>query len=427
MSLPPNAFDSEQDLLADVLLREGAIDDTAGLSPDDFFSGNHKRIYAAALWLRDANRSIDIVSVGERLRDLRILDGIGGMPFLTELIMRLVKPGLASDRAKLIREKALLRRFISACQHAAAEGYGDLGGDDVQTWVQARIETFSSLVGYGLDDPSEPVGSVAGTALARVERAMAEGRRNGIPTGFDRYDSWTGGLHETELTVLAARPGAGKSSFAGQLALNIAQGGRSVVVFSLEMAKEEWVTRLMASCAEVDATKYRSAALNPDEVRRSKAAAKHLGLMPIVIDDRVGLTFRAMRPKIRSMQAEGEVGLVVVDYLQLMRSPDSSKESREREVASIAQGLKEMAKELRVPVLALSQLNRAVEQRSGGTPMLSDLRESGVIEQAADNVVFIVQGDNDGDVSLTIAKQRSGPTGSCEFRFDKRYLRFSEV
>jgi replicative DNA helicase len=418
--------DLEGVILATLMNVPGSIDRVAGLlKPEHFYHPGHQAAYRKALELGEKGYPIDEVTLGAALKESDELQSLpGGYTYLRMVARSTLSFDGLEARAKTIHAKWKIRQFAALAQRISIESEG-VKGYESEVWVQDSLAAIEGIASSRIADTKASLYTVANTAVQSVEKALKEGRRNGTPTGFDRYDAWTGGLHPGELTILAARPGVGKSSYAGQLAVQVAKQGRAVFVFSLEMTSDQWAHRILAAAARVDAAKFRLAALTELELRAIKVEAEKLKGLQLTIDDRVGLTLQDIRATVRSEQARGtDAGLVVVDYLQLMRGPTSL--SREQEVAQLAQGLKELAKGLKVPVVALSQLNRGGEDSD--SPKLSHLRESGAIEQAADNVVFISPDakSQDGTLNLFLAKQRNGPIGGVELLFDKRYLRFSE-
>jgi len=357
-----------------------------------------------------------------------------------------------------------VRQLILACQRVTAQGY--VGYGDAQQFIDSAEQAVYDIARTRESSSVHPLRDVMRETFKRIERANARGARiTGIATGFDRYDRITSGLHDGELTIVAARPGMGKTSLVLNIAANVAspqqlenasdpndrweRPGFGVIIFSLEMPREQIVNRMLCAEARVDVSKVRTGMLTPTDWSKLTQAASHLGSLNVWVDDSATLSMLELRSKVRRLQAEfdrvdeadreGEkkqrIGLVMVDYLQLMRGRENAA-SREQEISEISRGLKQLAKELSLPVIALSQLNRAVETRGEKSkrPQLSDLRESGAIEQDADNICFIYRDDyynresTDRNIAeLIVAKQRNGPTDIVKVRFDAQYTRFDNL
>jgi replicative DNA helicase len=461
--VPPHDLDAEGAVISAVMMDPAALDKVNEfLKPEHFYSEAHRRIFEACVDLASTGRPVDVVQVATWLRDRERLAQVGGMAYLTEVLN--TAPAVANVTAygKTIHEKWRVRQLILTCQRVTAQGYAGYGeaqrfidGAEQAVYDIARTRESSSV--YMLRD-------VMRETFKKIEKANARGRRiTGIATGFDRYDRMTSGLHDGELTIVAARPGMGKTSLVLNMAANVAspqqlesahdpnerweEPGYGVVVFSLEMPREQIVNRMLCSEAKVDVSRVRTGMLTPSDWSKLTQAAAHLGSLSVWVDDTPALALLELRSKVRRLQAEydrvdeatGEkkqrIGLVMVDYLQLMRGRENAA-SREQEISEISRGLKQLAKELSLPVIALSQLNRAVETRGEKSkrPQLSDLRESGAIEQDADNICFIYRDDYynketaDRNVAeLIIAKQRNGPTDTVKVRFDAQYTRFDNL
>ena len=460
--VPPHDLDAEAAVLSAVMLDPSALDKVIELKPDHFYSEAHRRIYEACLELRASGQPVDVVQVGSWLKDRQRLAQVGGMPYLGQILDAAPVVSNVSAYARTIHEKFRIRQLILACQRVTANGYGDYG--DPQAFIDSAEQAVYNIARTSSKVSTERLLDVMKKAFQKLNDAVARGDRiTGVPTGFDRFDKMTAGLHEGDLTIVAARPGMGKTSLVLNMAANVAapkgrelandpnqrweDQGVGVAVFSLEMPREQLANRMVCSEARVDVSKMRTGYLSPQDWSKLTQAASFLGSCPIWIDDSPGLSIIELRAKVRRLQAEYDLrdetgkktrrlGLVIVDYLQLMRGRDGAQ-SREQEISEISRGLKGLAKELEVPVIALSQLNRAVETRSEKSkrPLISDLRESGAIEQDADNIIFIYRDDyyNKEDsaepniAELIIAKQRNGPTGTAKVRFDKQWTRFDNL
>jgi replicative DNA helicase len=461
--VPPHDLDAEAAVLSAVMIDTMALDKVLEfLKAEHFYSEAHRRIFEACMELKATGKPVDVIQVGTWLKDRDRIAQVGGMGYLTEVLN--AAPAIANVAAYgyTIREKARVRQLIATCQRVAAEGYIDYG--EAQGFIDQAEQAIYEIARTPESSSVEKLLDVMKKAFRQLQDAASRGDRiTGMATGFGRYDALTAGLHEGDLSIVAARPGMGKTSFVLNVAANVAQPrgreltsdpntrwedpGHGVVVFSLEMPREQLANRMICSEGRVDVGKVRRGFLSQQDWNKLTQAASHLGALPIWIDDSPALSILELRAKVRRLQAEydraGEngkqgrkIGLVVVDYLQLMRGRDGAS-SREQEISEISRGLKGLAKELKLSVIALSQLKRQVETRSEKSkrPQLSDLRESGAIEQDADNICFIYRDDYYNKESSTepniaeliIAKQRNGPTGTAKVRFTSEYTRFDNL
>ena len=457
--VPPHDLDAEAAVLSAAMLDPSALDKVAELKPEHFYSEAHRRIYEACLELRSHGQPVDVVQVASFLKDRQRLAQVGGMPYLGQILDAAPVVANVGAYGRVIYEKYRIRQLILACQRVAAQGYGDYG--EAQAFIDSAEQAIYNIARTSAKQSAEKLLDVMKKSFAKLNDAVARGGRiTGVSTGFERLDRQTAGLHEGDLTIIAARPGMGKTSFVLNLAANIArpkygelandpshdEPGVGCAIFSLEMPREQLANRLVCAEARVDVSKMRTGYLGSSDWNKLTMAASALGSLPIWIDDSPGLSLLELRSKVRRIQAEYDqrdesgkkirkLGCVIIDYLQLMKGRDGVT-TREQEISEISRGLKALAKELELPVIALSQLNRAVEQRSDKSkrPMISDLRESGAIEQDADNVIFIYRDDyynpaspEQGIAELIIAKQRNGPTGTVKVRFDKQWTRFDNL
>ena len=461
--VPPHDLDAEAAVLSSVMVDPSAFDKVQDfLKPEHFYSEAHNRIFEACFDLKARGQPVDVVQVASYLRSRERLNQVGGMGYLTEVLA--AAPAVANVAAygQTIFEKYRIRHVIGVCQRVTAQGYLDYG--DAQSFIDNAEQSIYNIARTSQNQTVEKLIEVMKKSFKQLTEAVQRGDRiTGTPTGFDRYDRLTAGLHDGDLTIVAARPGMGKTSFVLNVATNAAatktreaannpserweEQGVGVAVFSLEMPREQLANRMVCSEARVDVSKMRTGHLSGQDWNRLTQAASFLGTLPIWIDDSPSLTILDLRAKVRRLQSEFDVvdetgrrvkriGAVIVDYLQLMKGRDGVN-SREQEISEISRGLKGLAKELKVPVVALSQLNRAVETRSEKSkrPLISDLRESGAIEQDADNIVFIYRDDyyNREDsqepniAELIVAKQRNGPTGTAKVRFEREYTRFDNL
>ncbi|WP_437777242.1 replicative DNA helicase [Sorangium sp. So ce1097] len=465
--VPPHDLDAEAAVLSAIMLHRDALDRVLEiLKAEHFYSEANSRIYEGAQELAAAGTPIDIVSVASWLRDRERLAQVGGAAYLAQLADATPAVAHVAAHARVVYEKWRVRQLIATCQRVAAEGYGDVGV--VQEFIDGAEQAVYQLARTPQGTSTQPIAQVLKAAFEQITAAAERGDRiTGISTGYEKLDAKTAGLHDGDLTIVAARPGMGKTSFVLNLAVNVASPravsspgpdemghgverhdpGFGAAVFSLEMPREQLATRMVCSEGRVDVGKLRQGFLQPDDWRRLTEGASFLSTLPIWIDDTPAITLLEVRAKVRRIQAEYDrppsdgnagrrVGLVVIDYLQLMKGRDGVS-SREQEISEISRGLKQLAKELKVAVIALSQLNRAVETRTtkDKRPQLSDLRESGAIEQDADNIIFIYRDEyynaettnQKGIAELIVAKQRNGPTGKVLTRFTSSCTRFDNL
>lgn len=459
--VPPNDLDSEAAILSAIFLSRENLDKIMSiLQPDAFYADANRRIFEAFLDLHMSGRPIDLLTVKSWLADRDMLPRVGGTKYLAEIIDSVPAISNVDDYARIVREKWRLRQLIATCQRVSAEGYGSV--ESAQQFIDRAEQDIYDIARTPESTSVQTLKDVIQKTFLKLTESFERGSRiTGVPTGFSGFDELTGGLHGGDLVIVAARPGMGKTSLVLNIATNVAlpklvetegddgeggavhqEPGFSAAVFSLEMPREQLASRMLCSEARVDASKLRKGNLNGEDWTRLTKAAGELAKLPVWIDDASDLSVLELRGKVRRIQAmasAGEVpplGLVVVDYLQLM-SGNPRASSREQQISEISRNLKKLAKDLDVPVIALSQLSRAVETRGGKDkrPQLSDLRESGAIEQDADMVMFIYRDDyydkdNEevaGLAELIVAKQRNGPTGTVRVRFTKASTRFDNL
>ncbi|EYF07038.1 replicative DNA helicase [Chondromyces apiculatus] len=452
--LPPHDLDAEAAVLSAILNDRSALDKVLEvLKPEHFYHGAHGWVFEAAQELSLAGRALDTVTVASWLRDRERLVQIGGSAYLAVLADATPAVANVQSHAAIVREKWRLRQLIATCQRVAAEGYGDVG--DAEAFIDGAEQSIYELARTSMQKSAHTMGEALTTALARiVAAAERRDRITGTSTGFHGIDALTAGLHDGEFTIVAGRPGMGKTAFVLDLAVNVASCGpdspgalphQAVLICSLEMPADQLAQRMACSEGRVDLGKVRQGMLTPEDWRRLTGASTYLAGLPIRIEAPPALGLLELRAKVRRFQAEfnraeapgvtgRRVGLVVVDYLQLMKGRDGAV-TREQEVSELSRGLKQLANELGVPVIALSQLSRAVESRADKRPQLSDLRESGALEQDADTVIFIHRDEyynpetstSKGRAEAILAKQRNGPTGSVWLRFTASYTRFDNL
>jgi len=437
-SLPANV-EAERSILGAILLDNLAYNQAAEhLRPDDFSLDSHRRIYSRMVDLAESSRPIDMITLIEELERRKELEAIGDVGYVSGLVDGVPDRPSIEHYIRIVRDKALLRGLIHAANAAIAKAADQSDpAEDILNEAEATIFQLSEKrIGRGFIGVQEIIKELGG-----IDALLQRGQRiTGLETYYSELDEKTSGLQPSDLVILAARPSMGKTSFAMNIAENAAIHGSKVVgVFSLEMSKEALLQRMLCSVARVDAHKFRTGSLWQDDTRKIQQAIEQLAHAPIFVDDTPGISISEMRAKARRLvQSQGKLDLLIVDYLQLMSGGGGRRyENRTQEVSAISRGLKGLAKELRVPVIALSQLSRAPETRGSGDhrPQLSDLRESGSIEQDADLVMFIFREEVykpddpelEGRAEIIIAKQRNGPIGRINLAFIKRSTRFENM
>ncbi|KHO61606.1 DNA helicase [Thermoanaerobacter sp. YS13] len=428
--IPPQNIEAEQSVLGSMLLsRDAIIDVSEIIKADDFYKESHKKLFDVMMEMFEKDIPVDLVTVVDELRKRNMLEAVGGIDYIASLSSNVITTANVSYYAKLIKEKATLRRLIEASSEIMELSYQ---GDDVETVLDiAEQKIFDIAQGRNTTNFS-PIKDVLMNTFYKIEELYKnKGQLTGIPSGFPDLDLKTAGFQPSDFILVAARPSMGKTSFA----LNIAQNaalltGLPVAIFSLEMSKEQLVNRLICSTANIDSQKLRTGNLDEDDWMKLAAAMTPLSKAPIYIDDTPGIGVMDIRAKCRRLKLEKGLGLVMIDYLQLMQGRGKA-ENRQQEISEISRSLKSLARELNVPVITLSQLSRAPETRSDHRPILSDLRESGAIEQDADIVMFLYRDDyyhKDSEkkniAEVIIAKHRNGPTGTVELLWLAQYTKF---
>lgn len=437
--MPPQSLEAEAALLGSLILDKEAIWRVADyLEAKDFYKATHRTIYEAALELVARREAIDLLSVSNRLKEKNQLEEIGGTAYLTSLVNSVPTASNAAYYARLVHRKRIHRDLIEASHRIAELGYKE--EEDLENILDDAEKTVFAVAQSSLAQEFMPVGQALESAWERIERLHTnKGALRGVSTGFADLDNLLGGLQRSDLVVLASRPSLGKTSLALDISRNVAlKENLPVGFFSLEMSQEQVMDRLLSSQAGVDLWRLRTGRLSEhgeeNDFVRIRDAMEALSKIPLYIDDAASPTVMQIRAMSRRLQAEhGALGLVVVDYLQLIRGHENA-ESRVQEVSQISRSLKALAKELNVPVLAISQLSRAVELRPLSKPKLSDLRESGSIEQDADVVIFIWREDKVKEHSekknvaeVLIDKHRNGPTGRVELYFNAETVSFRSI
>ena len=433
--VPPQNLEAEQSVLGAILLDNEAAHDVAELlQPDDFYRETHRKIFESILSLVERGEPADLVTLTNALKSQNELEKIGGATYLAQLVEAVPTAANVMYYAKIVKDKAILRGVITAATTIASSGYDE--GADVSEFLDRAEKVIFQVSENRAQNTLTPIAPVIKESFIQIEKNYEKKQLiTGLPTGYRDIDKITAGLQPSDLIIIAARPAMGKTSLALNIAENAAlKSGLPVAVFSLEMAKEQLVIRMLCSGARIDSLKVRTGMLDEDEWQRLTHIAGPLSEAPIYIDDTPAISNFELRARARRLKASKGLGLVVVDYLQLMTSRAGKMDSREREISEISRGLKAMAKELHVPVIALSQLNRGVENRTDKRPQLADLRESGAIEQDADIVGFIYRDEvynketlDQGIAEFNIVKHRNGPIGMVKLAFLNEYTRFETL
>ncbi|WP_239615426.1 replicative DNA helicase [Cohnella mopanensis] len=430
--VPPQNLEAEQAVLGAILLEaEALIASMERLKAEDFYSVSHQRIFDAMVALNDDNQPIDLVTLTARLQDLGQMEEVGGIMYLTKLANAVPTAANVEYYAQIVEEKSILRRLIRTATQIVSNGYAT--EDDVGVLLndaEARIMEISSrrsATGF------ISIRDVLMEVFEKVEFLYNhKGGVSGIPSGFVDLDKMTNGFQRSDLIIVAARPSVGKTAFALNVAQNVAvRASETVAIFSLEMSAPQLVQRIVCAESNVDATRMRTGHLEGDDWEKLSMAIGALSEAQIYIDDTPGITVSDIRAKCRRLKKEKGLGMILIDYLQLIQGRGKAGENRQQEVSEISRTLKQIARELEVPVIALSQLSRGVEQRQDKRPMMSDLRESGSIEQDADIVAFLYRDDyydkeseKKNIIEIIIAKQRNGPVGTVELVFLKNFNKF---
>ena len=433
--LPPQNLEAEVSVLGGVLLDNEALNRVLEIMKEgDFYRESHRKIFAAMVDLFERSEPTDLITLTNVLKEQGQLESIGGASYLAELVDTVPMATNASHYAKIIREKATLRALIERAASITSRCFEDRG--DVEELLDFAERSIFDIS----ENKIRPAFHALADILTDTYKAVEDAYENkvlvtGVPTGFSSLDQKTSGLQPGDLVIIAGRPSMGKTA----LALNIAQNasiqtGMPIGIFSLEMSKEQLSLRMLSSEARIDSSRMRGGYLSESDLARINRAAGALYDLPLYIDDSPAISALEIRAKARRMMMEKGLGLIIIDYLQLMRGR-ASAERRDLEISEISRSLKALAKEINVPVVALSQLNRKVEDRSNKRPVLSDLRESGAIEQDADVIMFIYrdevynkkEGEPDRTAEINVAKQRNGPTGTVKLAFLEYCTRFEDL
>jgi len=430
--IPPHSLEAEQSVLGAMLLDKEAVAAAAEvLRGEDFYSDAHKEIFEAILDIYDNGTPVDLVTLAEALRQRGTLEAVGGGTYISDLSMSVPSTANVGYYIKIVEEKAILRRLISASNDIIKESYE--ASEDLDIIIDHAEKKIFDISQRKNNRAFEPIKTILLDTYSKIEELTKnKGKIVGVPTGFRDFDMRTSGLNPSDFILIAARPSMGKTSFAINIAQNAAiQSNVPVAIFSLEMSRDQLAQRMLSSEANIELQKIRSGDLSEEDWIKLVHAATPLSQAPIFIDDTPGISVMEVRSKARRLKMEHGLGLLVIDYLQLM-SGRGRAESRQQEVSEISRSLKALARELDVPVVALSQLSRGPEARQDHRPMLSDLRESGAIEQDADVVVFLYRdeyynpdSEKKNIAEAIIAKQRNGPTGTIELVWLGQFTKFA--
>jgi len=433
--VPPQSLEAEESVLGAVLLENTVLDRVVELvQADDFYRGAHRRIFRAMIELSERNEPADLITLSEVLRARGELAEVGGASYLAELAERVPTAANVIHYARIVRDRSVLRGLITAATDIATRGFE--AKDDVAELLDLSERSIFAIADREVRPAFVRMDNLLTQTFETIERLHKQKQAvTGVPTGFKDLDRLTAGFQPSDLIIIAARPSVGKTALCLNIAANAAlQAGVGAAIFSLEMAKEQLAMRMLCSEARMNLAAVRTGHIADRDLQQLARAASLLSAAPIYIDDTPALSVLELRAKARRLKRDpdAKLGLIIVDYLQLMRS-NEGKDSREQEISEISRSLKALAKELRVPVLALSQLNRKVEDRNPPVPRLADLRESGAIEQDADVIAFIYREaryEDDPDkrrtAEIIVAKQRNGPTDKVELTWFEEYTRFED-
>jgi replicative DNA helicase len=432
--VPPHHIEAEQAVLGSILLDNNALIAVSEfLQPEDFYRKNHQIIYRAAIEIYERNEPVDLVTLATYLQDKKLVEPAGGLIYLTELANGVPSSDNAEHYGRRIEEKAILRRLINAANTILKKGYE--GDEDIAELLDIAESKIFEVSQRKMGKAFTEIKDVLLDTFNRIESLHnSRGDVTGLPSGYHELDRMTSGFQKSDLIIIAARPSVGKTAFALNIAQNIGvHAKKPVAIFSLEMSKDQLVQRMLCAEANIDANRLRTGKLQEEDWPKLTMAMGRLADAPIFIDDSANVTVLEMRAKLRRLQSEHGLGIVIIDYLQLLNS-HRRNDNRQQEISEISRSLKALARELDVPVIALSQLSRAVESRQDKRPMMSDIRESGSIEQDADIVGFLYRDDyynKDSDkqniIEIIIAKQRNGPVGSAELVFLKQFNKFVNI
>jgi len=434
--LPPQNIEAEESILGGILIENEAINRvTEILDPDDFYRDAHRKIFNALINLSERDEPADLITLTNELRKIDQLDSIGGASYLTSLIDSVPTAANIEYYAKIVKEKAILRKLIQTSTEIITQSYEDRG--DVEVFLDEAERAIFEISEKRVRPSFYSIREIVKDSFTTIERLFKKKELvTGVPSGFKELDRMTAGFQPSDLIIIAGRPSMGKTAFC----LNIAEYAAienkiPVAIFSLEMSKEQLVIRMLCSQAHVEGTRLRTGYLNESDWPKLTIAAGNLSEAPIYIDDTAALSALELRAKARRLKSEHGLGMLIVDYLQLMKGR-ARVENRQQEISEISRSLKALSKELSIPVIAVSQLSRKTEERTGNRPQLSDLRESGAIEQDADLIIFIYRDEvynrsednpNRGKAEVIIGKQRNGPIGKIDLAFLDKFTTFKDL
>jgi len=434
--LPPQNTEAEQSVLGGILIENEAVNKVMEiLNADDFYRDAHRKIFNALITLSERDEPADLITLTNELRNTNQLDSVGGASYVASLIDSVPTAANIEYYAKIVKEKSILRMLIETSTEIITKSYEDRG--DVENFLDEAERAIFQISENRVKPSFYPIRDIVKESFKTIERLFEKKEFvTGVPSGFKELDRMTAGFQPSDLIIVAGRPSMGKTA----LCLNLAQYAAiekriPVAIFSLEMSKEQLVIRMLCSEAHVEGTRLRTGFLNESDWPRLTLAAGNLSDAPIYIDDTAAISILELRGKARRLNAERGLGMLIIDYLQLMKGR-TRVESRQQEISEISRSLKALAKELKIPVIAVSQLSRKTEERTGNRPQLSDLRESGAIEQDADLILFLYRDEvynrsednpNRGKAEVIIGKQRNGPIGKIELAFLDKFTTFKEL
>jgi len=440
LKAPPQSLEAEQAVLASVLLDNDLMNGVVEvLRPEDFYQGAHRTLFSAMLELYERGRAIDPLTIAEALKGKDGVETAGGVAYLSELIDNVPTIANAMDYARMVKEKSILRKTIAVSQQIAASAYQ--GVTELDEFLDRTEQAIFAIAEEKIKPSYYSMTEMSKEAMKEIEKLYEKKEMvTGIPSGFRKLDGMTAGFQRSDMIVVAGRPGMGKTAICLNVALNAALRSRvPVAIFSLEMSRQQLAMRMICSEARVEFQRLRTGYLTQDEINKIVASVGRLSEAPIYTDDSGALSALELRAKARRLKKDKNIGMVIVDYLQLMRGSATrgNLESRVQEISEISRSLKALAKELDIPVVAISQLNRGVESRTDKRPQMADLRESGAIEQDSDLILFVYREEmyekentpeeKKGKAEVIIGKQRNGPMGTVELVFLPRYTRFEDL
>lgn len=434
--IPPHDVEAEQSVLGSMIIDKDAIISASEiLTAEDFYRPDHKQIYDAMITLFTKGEPVDLVTLKSKLEQMQVLEQVGGIRYIADLASSVPTSAHIKKYSKIVEQKALLRKLIKASQSISAMSYE--GSENVEAIMEFAEKSIFDIMQNRSTEEFAHIREVLPATFEKIEDIFNnKGKTTGVPTGFIDLDQKTAGLQPSDLILIAARPSMGKTAFVLNIIQNAAvRKNIPTAVFSLEMSREQLVNRMISAEAHIDAQKLRTGELEQDDWLSIVRAMGPLSSAPIYIDDTPGISINEVRAKCRRLKLEKGLGLIAIDYLQLMSGSGGGKgDNRQQEISEISRSLKALAREMQAPVIALSQLSRACESRADHRPMLSDLRESGAIEQDADVVAFLYRdeyynpdSEKKGMAEVIIAKQRNGPTGTVDLMWLGKYTKFGNI